>query len=324
MAKLNVLCAWKYPDPELSTYVNQAEVTIFARLVSTSKTCPQCRSVYDQPARRNGAVEDILEEWEYPCIYNDNGCSTKAKLADVDDHEKTCRYGIVECKLSGCSFKVMRSEINRHELNCVHRMKDCKFNVDGCHFHDKQKNMSDHEEACEFRKIYCPGGNCDDRVKFKDWQAHLKSKHANYAIFKDNTSSVDDRGWNLKESDLTHEVNIWAVAYWKFNDDYFIKRFQKVDGVFYAWLFIAASPKTAANYSCEISVKANDGHEFIYKGPIHTIDVHRKSIIENGRALVLMNGQVRASWNLRNEDDVLSKEGYDHKLKVIYKIIKKT
>ena len=269
-------------------------------------------------------MEDILKEWEYPCIYYDKGCYTKAKLADVEDHEKPCRYGIVECKLSGCSFKAMRSEINRHELNCVHRMKDCKFNVDGCRFRDKQKNMSDHEEACEFRKIYCPDGWCDDRVKFKDWEAHLKSKHANYAIFKDNTSSVDDRGWNLKESDLTREANIWAVAYWKFNDDYFIKRFQKVNGVYYAWLFIAASPKTAANYSCEISVKANDGHEFIYKGPIHTLDVHRKSIIENCQALVLTNGQVRASWILYDENNVNRRNGYDRSLNVIYKIIKKT
>jgi len=255
---------------------------------------------------------------------NDNGCSVKAKLADVEDHEKMCKYGIVECKFPGCPYKAKSSKIKQHEVNCIHRMLDCKFNVDGCRFRDKQKNMSDHEEACEFRKIYCPSGWCYDVVKFKDWQAHLKSKHANYAIFKDNTSSVDDRGWNLKESDLTHEVNIWAVAYWKFNDDYFIKRFQKVDGVYYAWLFIAASPKTAANYSCEISVKANDGHEFIYKGPIHTIDVHRKSIIENGRALVLTNGQVRASWILLDENNVDRKNGYDHGLYMIYKIIKKT
>ena len=252
-------------------------------------------------------------------MYNDNGCSIKAKLADVEDHEKTCRYGIVECKLSGCSFKAMRSEINRHELNCDHQMKDCKFNGDGCRFRDKQKNMSDHEEACEFRKIYCPDGRCDDRVKFKDWQAHLKSKHADGALFYDNTSSVDDLGWCFKESDLTRETDNWVVIYWKYNDDYFIRRFQKVDGVYYAWLFIAASPKRAANYSCEISVKANDGNEFIYKGSIHTLDVHRKSIIENCQALVLTNGQVRASWILYDED-----EGYDHELKVIYKIIKKT
>ena len=47
------------------------------------------------------------------------------------------------------------------------------------------------------------------------------------------------------------------------------------------------STEEARNYSCRISIQNKFGNEFIYSGPVHTLDKTEKAIVDSGFLLMI-------------------------------------
>ena len=70
----------------------------------------------------------------------------------------------------------------------------------------------------------------------------------------------------------------------------------------YVWMLLFGSSEEARNYSCKISITNKFGIEFIYSGPVHSLDKTEKTIINSG--FLLMIGP-NAAKNLLDEDNRL-------------------
>ena len=70
----------------------------------------------------------------------------------------------------------------------------------------------------------------------------------------------------------------------------------------YVWMLLFGSSEEARNYSCKISITYKFGIEFIYSGPVHSLDKAEKTIINSG--FLLMIGP-NAAKNLADKENDL-------------------
>ena len=70
----------------------------------------------------------------------------------------------------------------------------------------------------------------------------------------------------------------------------------------YVWMLLFGSSEEARNYSCKISITNKFGIEFIYSGPVHSLDKAEKTIINSG--FLLMIGP-NAAKNLADKENDL-------------------
>ena len=70
----------------------------------------------------------------------------------------------------------------------------------------------------------------------------------------------------------------------------------------YVWMLLFGSSEEARNYSCKISITNKFGIEFIYSGPVHSLEKSEKAIINSGFLLTI---RPNAAKNLVDEENRL-------------------
>lgn len=95
---------------------------------SCDGTCPQCRTTLSD--KRNFQLEQLIQEFRG--IYQKLPCSFAKE---------------------GCASRFKGTEVQQHELSCPYRTLSCYFSMDGCPKRLKVCDMKDHEENCKFRTV---------------------------------------------------------------------------------------------------------------------------------------------------------------------------
>ncbi|CAL8097924.1 unnamed protein product [Orchesella dallaii] len=100
-------------------------------ITKVGEKCPSCRVAFGEPKIRNRALESILDELEFRCIFQEFGCFTKTKRSGFRNHVETCILKPVKiplCRLLGfqnCNFEIglaSRVEILEHFKNSHNTM----------------------------------------------------------------------------------------------------------------------------------------------------------------------------------------------------------
>jgi len=89
----------------------------YARLPSTpAKRCPMARCGYDNPPRRNLAVEQIIAGGGVArdCDNADHGCLKTGVGEEMEEHKVECLHREVPCPETDCQVKIRLSDLDSH------------------------------------------------------------------------------------------------------------------------------------------------------------------------------------------------------------------
>ena len=170
------------------------------RCVRDQTKCPTCRD--ELQCMRNHRDERRVKGLKVKCPNWDNGCKWQGDLGDTARHRGTnCQMEAILCP-TGCKVKILRDHLKEHAGICpqrIYKCPHCKFEdtfinvttthftvcqefplgcVAGCDsFHSRGK-MAIHLTSCAEELVSCKYASieCDERIKRKDLQTHLRNK----------------------------------------------------------------------------------------------------------------------------------------------------
>lgn len=81
-----------------------------------TKRCPMARCAFDNPPRRDLAVEQIVAGGgvALDCSNADHGCLATGAVAELEEHDPECPHREVPCPFTGCLVKIRLSELENH------------------------------------------------------------------------------------------------------------------------------------------------------------------------------------------------------------------
>ena len=133
-----------------------------------NNSCPTCRkrTVPRKPTAVPKLIDRMLDELVVKCPLHLRGCSKTMKRGDAQVHvDQYCGHAEVNCPWVRCTLKARRMDIGK--TWCRHTPLSCR----DCHKAVIERDLEQHrEEACEKRKILCPG--CKSQVLFKKFKEH--------------------------------------------------------------------------------------------------------------------------------------------------------
>lgn len=96
------------------------------------------------------------------------GCVKEVPRKNMKEHERTCEYGIIECKF--CHERIVKRELSRHQsVLCPDFAVQCTHA--GCDESILRKHKAQHETKCEIRHIKCP--HCCQQHQHRDQKEHI-------------------------------------------------------------------------------------------------------------------------------------------------------
>ena len=96
---------------------------------------------------------------------------------------------------------------------------------------------------------------------------------------------------------------------------YLVTRFK--DNTFYMWIYFFGCPDDTKNFSCTLSFKSKSGDEFVYHGPVHTLDKGEDDVVASGSFFAIPINAVKFSLDEKKSIQVevtirnLKKEAMD-------------
>ena len=255
----------------------------------------------------------LIPELQCHNCKNVPGPTQKDRYSCTNAAHTLCEYHKTKCP---CGSKVGKSPspvISKLLQNLPWMCKNYKM---GCR--EIKMNVEDldhHQRKCIYRKVFCPQIVCyKEKVLFKDVLAHLK-KCLSKPIYEEEMSN-----------DEANVFHIWIDCLHKFeNEDSWAptKMTSTCGAVFfpltyienkhlYVWICLLGSSDETKNFSCTYSMKNKFGENFIYTGPVHTLDKNYEAIITSGSLLGIGIDAVKRSLD----------EGKEFKLEITIRNLK--
>ena len=172
------------------------------------KNCPTCRQPMPDNMT-NSLVGGLLEQLEFKCKYNNEGCQVKMRLKDIQGHEKKCPEGTIKCPDSACGSDVKLKDMNEHFLTAHPTPHSISFRL-----HDQSnKYMSQGLLVTAFEKNvsvqfnYSPPDEC---YALSFLLSTTDAEAAKYRVnlrIKDNDKAIIMKGLRLRTYDRDHCVD---------------------------------------------------------------------------------------------------------------------
>jgi len=172
------------------------------------------------------------------------------------------------------------------------------------------EDLKHHQEICIYRQVLCLNCGCNEEgeVLFKDLIDHLE-------VCMEEPIAVE----NMLNGDANNFLVLVGIHEEIGDDDYWLssKMTSTCGAVFftsgyvrnetvYLWLWLLGSSEQAKKYRCTYSIKNEMRNEnFIYSGPVHTLDKRYEDIIASGSLLVI---GVEAAKRSRTDEKKLEVE----------------
>ena len=189
----------------------------------------------------------------------------------------------------------------------------------GCHEVKMDvKNLKAHHGKCIFRRVFCPNSECKNlevdygfticwgkKVCFKDIFDHLNNDHKDtwYEIVGE--SNKWNKWTDFIKGDFLDGTSWSPCKMTTTNGDVFSLVARVHKEVVHLWMLFFGTSEEARKFLCRISIKNKFGIEFIYSGPVHTLDKTEKAIVNSG--FLLLVGP-NAAKNLAKEENGLEIE----------------
>jgi len=186
----------------------------------------------------------------------------------------------------------------------------CQYQKNDCKIVQDPKNISYHEEECEFRDVECIIGNCLEIVAYSNLTKHMVEVHE---ISISNPSGIMFKSFKfvsefffLSTFEAEIEVNVLAKCFtprtggksWKrhgngpilFNEKYFLlqSELNPSNGHLLAWMQMYGSKFEAKNYRYSIQLQEKeDLGTSTYKGPMKSLDDRKTDVFKAKVGLVV-------------------------------------
>jgi len=77
----------------------------------------------------------------------------------------------------GCQVELVMRDMTRHEEECEYRRVECPNTEFGCDMELSAKKMEEHARTCKFVPITCPADNCGAKIGTHFLISHVKRRH---------------------------------------------------------------------------------------------------------------------------------------------------
>ena len=158
----------------------------------------------------------------------------------------------------------------------------CDFSVHGCEFKGRKNNLKQHELRCNFRNVPCPNFTLSHRKKCKgviplnELLNHLaQTKGGKLHASKLNTEEKKFIIWKDWDTDSVYDPDVYNI-----DGNYFILNTMIRDGLFYAWVQVAADIDISNNYKVVMRIsKYNYGTTLTECGKVFPIEWTYASVL---------------------------------------------
>ena len=187
-------------------------------------------------------------------------------------------------------------------------MAACRYRKNDCHVVQDPKNISYHEEDCEFRDVECYYGYCKENVAFSKLLTHVKAHFQNPDFTKIIENSDEKNGSkSITFSEIT-DANLKKNTHWggritKVNGKKFLIHFNAMmSGNCFAWLQIYGSKFEAKNYQYSIQLEEKeDLGTPTYKGPMKSLDDRKTEVFNSKIGLFVASDVIKKHRNENKE-----------------------
>ena len=91
-------------------------------------TCPNCRVVVAS-SNPNYVVREIIDELQVHCP-NSTECNWMGRVKDLQGHDNTCMYKVIECNVEGCTHTCERKDIDNHSSDMNVKLQHLELKYD--------------------------------------------------------------------------------------------------------------------------------------------------------------------------------------------------
>ena len=173
----------------------------------------------------------------------------------------------------------------------------CRYRKNNCKVVQDSKNISFHEEDCEFRDVPCIIAFCENDIPLPDLPKHCKEQHdvdIENTKFSVEGSKIIVEIPKIVDLQLQEQNTERIQIFIEFNGKKFVVQvdngLDQID-VFQACLQMYGSKFEAKNYNYSIQLQSNENCEdlgtIIYKGPVKSLDDDLFEIIETKIGLIV-------------------------------------
>lgn len=136
----------------------------------TSKSCPVCRNPISRISRAI-VIENILDDMQVFCIYDEFGCPWEGKKKELQKHLDSCPLEYIRCDL--CNVQGRRLQFLDHTERCTGIiLKSCDNLSKGCKFRGTKQEMKYHYTECDYEVVRCVKAGCKFARQRRHFQEH--------------------------------------------------------------------------------------------------------------------------------------------------------
>lgn len=167
----------------------------------------------------------------------------------------------------------------------------CDFSVHGCIFKGRKVELGIHEKRCKFRTVPCPNTEtehlrtCNGVRSLEGLINHLaQNRRTTLQVGELNIQQRKLFSWNGRKEDWIRNVTYPPQIYSIDGNNFIFKAIRK-DGIFYAWLQVAADSNVADKYTVGMNI-SNNGTTLTEKGKVFPIDMAQSMVLGQGEGVM--------------------------------------
>ena len=153
-----------------------------------------------------------------------------------------------------------------------------------CEFSASKNEAIMHEQKCKYRLVPCP----DDCCK-RQWPLHNLLEHMRFGKETDHVK-MNDAGYrcrlNTNMENLKKRGTGWDCRVLNYQNQLFVARTHKVDGIFYTYVYILGDLEEAKKFKVAIAIGQGTQSGIIHTGQIFSIDAKQQDIIKEKRGVL--------------------------------------
>ena len=319
------------------TEVNQKTEAAYGRGIQESNAAWRRKNEETEAAsRRNNEETEAsckrkIEETEAACQrkIQESEAAMKRKIKETiqctvcltlprEGHTLQCQNGHLFCE--GCNNdnrcpycreplgqlggnKRIRALVSEQIIEAVDIKFECMHA--NCEFEAPKNHIASHMKKCTYRKVPCPDGGCREEVPLRNLLEHMEGGRDVLACNIDGVV-VHAYGMSTASYNRRYETSDWIRQVVTFQNMHFVMVMDRVDRLYYSYLYILADQEAAKKYSVTITVGHGGQTEKIHRdGKVFPVDAKQKDILKQRNGVLSFE---RGNGDLFEDQDVRGEE----------------
>ena len=286
----------KYTEQDMQNAIRQSACKAIGGLKRKIEDIVQCSICKDIP--REGQMKQCKNGHLAceSCMGNDNLNSCGV-----------CREPLGNKRIRALGMEQL-IEVADLELSCKHP---------NCEFKAPKRDLISHEKKCEKRLVWCPEGSGKKKVPF-----HALLDHMRYGRETPTSTNPLTRTMQLNMTRYNSNRDLsWCCTIAKFQNELFATTARRVNGLWYAYMYILGDSGEAKKFSVKITIGEGAQTQIIGTRKVFPIDTKVADILKE-RSGVLSFSPVGTADEFFY--DIESKGEMNKKIEITYEIMEAT